>query len=89
MRLASGRGAWTCVEEPLTGQARVSTGGWWVEEVGGETLEVGGAELAVLPYGSTLALGAVSCTSAEAGVSCVSTETGRSFTLARTTYNYG
>lgn len=89
MRLAAGRGAWTCVEEPVSGQARVGTGGWWVEEAGGETVDLDGATLAVLPYGSTLTLGPTSCTSAEAGVSCVSTELGRSFTLARTTYNYG
>jgi hypothetical protein len=89
MRLAAGRGAWTCVEEPVTGQAQVSTGGWWAEEVGGETLDLDGATLAVLPYGSTLTLGSTSCTSAEAGVSCDNSELGRSFTLARTTYNYG
>lgn len=89
MRLADGRGAWTCVPEPITGSAQVSTGGWWVEQVDGETLDLGGATLAVLPYGSTLSVGPVSCTSAEAGVSCTSTELGRSFTLARTTYNYG
>lgn len=89
MRLAAGRGAWTCVEEPVAGQAQVSTGGWWVEQVDGETLESDGRTLAVLPYGSTLTVGPTSCTAAEAGVSCTSTELGRSFTLARTTYNYG
>ena len=89
MRLAAGRGAWTCVDEPVTGQAQVSTGGWWVEQVGGETLDLDGSTLAVLPYGSTLTVGATSCTSAESGVSCTSNELGRSFTLARTTYNYG
>ena len=89
MRLAAGRGAWTCVEEPVSGAAQVSTGGWWAEQVGGQTLDLDGATVAVLPYGSTLTVGATSCTSAEAGVSCVSSELGRSFTLARTTYNYG
>ncbi|GGK57865.1 hypothetical protein GCM10011509_02870 [Ornithinimicrobium pekingense] len=89
MRLAAGRGAWTCVAEPLTGAARVGTGGWWAEQVGGETLDLDGATLAVLPYGSTLTVGPTSCTSAESGVSCTSSELGRSFSLARTTYNYG
>lgn len=89
MRLAAGRGAWTCVTDSVVGQARIDTGGWWADQVGGEALDVDGTSVAVLPYGSTLTVGPVSCTSAEAGVSCSSTETGRSFTLAGTTYNYG
>lgn len=89
IRLAPSRGAWTCVDEPVRGQAAVTTGGWWVEEVDGETLDADGATLAVLPYGSTITVGPTSCTSAEAGVSCTNSEYGRSFTLARTSYNYG
>ena len=89
MRLAEGRGAWTCVPEPLAGQADVTTGGWWAEQVDAETTEEDGATLAVLPYGWTLTVGGTSCTSAESGVSCVSNDLGRSFTLASSTYNYG
>lgn len=89
MRLAAGRGAWTCVPEPLAQQANVTAGGWWAEQVDTETIEEDGATLAVLPYGWTLTVGATSCTSAESGVSCVSNDLGRSFTLASSTYNYG
>ena len=88
IRLVSGRGAWTCVPEALTGQAAVSTGGWWVEDVDGTTLDLGGATLAVLPYGSSLSVGPVRCSSAEAGVTCSSSELGEEFFVARTSYSY-
>lgn len=88
IRLVTGRGAWTCVPEPLTGQAAVGTGGWWVEDVGGTTLDLGGATLAVLPYGSSITVGSVSCSSAEAGVTCRAPDLGEEFFVARTSYSY-
>lgn len=89
IRLAEGRGAWTCATEPLVGQAQVATGGWWAEQVDGETLDADGQTLAVLPYGSSLTVGATTCTASEAGVSCANSSYGRTFTLSRTSYNYG
>ncbi len=88
IRLVTGQGAWTCVPEALTGQAAVGTGGWWVEDVGGTTLDLGGATLAVLPYGSSLTVGQVTCSSAEAGVTCASPALGEQFFVARTSYSY-
>lgn len=88
IRLVTGRGAWTCAPEPLTGQAEVSTGGWWVEDVDGTTLDLGGATLAVLPYGSSLTVGSVTCSSEEAGVTCQAPDLGEEFFVARTSYSY-
>lgn len=89
MRLASGRGAWTCVSEPVAGQAAVTAGGWWVEQVDGTVLTQDGQDLAVLPYGSSITLGPVTCASSEAGVTCSSGELGRSITLSRTSFAFG
>jgi hypothetical protein len=89
MTMSDQRGAWTCVPEDLTGQAQVSRGGWWVEQVDGETLDLGGASVAVLPYGSSMTVGATTCTSAEDGVTCTSSTLGRSFTISRSGYRYG
>lgn len=89
IRLAEGRGAWTCATEPVLGAAQVATGGFWAEQVGGETLDEDGQTLAVLPYGSSLTVGATTCNSSEAGVSCANSSYGRDFTLSRTSYNYG
>lgn len=89
MTMSDQRGAWTCVPEALTGQAQVSTGGWWVEQVDGETLDLDGATLAVLPYGSSLTVGPTTCTSGEDGVTCTSSTLGRSFTISRSGYRFG
>lgn len=86
--LSAERGAWTCLPEPLVGQAAVEAGGWWAEEAGGDTTDVDGATVAVLPYGSSLTLGPVTCSSAEDGVRCDSDEIGKSFLLSTTTYQY-
>ncbi|WP_122261166.1 hypothetical protein [Ornithinimicrobium cerasi] len=84
-----GPGAWTCVEDPIRPQTVVSSGGWWAEQNGSETLDLGGATVAVLPYGSSISIGQVTCSAAEAGVSCSSGETGRSFFVSRSSYQYG
>lgn len=88
IRLVTGRGAWTCVPEDLSGQAAVDTGGWWVEDVDGTTLEADGQTLAVLPYGSSITVGSITCASAEAGVTCSAPDLGEQFFVARTSYNY-
>ena len=86
--LSAERGAWTCLPEPLVGQAAVDAGGWWAEQAGGETADVDGTTVAVLPYGSSLTLGPVTCSSAEDGVRCDSDEIGKSFLLSDATYQY-
>lgn len=83
------RGAWTCVEDDLRAAAGVGAGGWWADDNGSETEEVDGEPVAVLPYGSTITVGQVSCSSAEDGVRCTSAETGRSFFVSPGRYNYG
>lgn len=88
IRLVTGRGAWTCVADPLVGQASVGTGGWWVEDVGGTTMDQDGRTLAVLPYGSSLTLGSVTCSSAESGVTCVNSALGEQFQLSNSGYSY-
>ncbi len=87
LMLSAERGAWTCLPEPLLGQAAVDAGGWWAQEAG-ETADVDGTTVAVLPYGSSLTLGPVTCTSAQDGVRCDSNEIGKSFLLSNTTYQY-
>lgn len=88
IRLITGRGAWTCVADPLVGQATVATGGWWVEDVGGTTMDQDGQTLAVLPYGSSLTLGSVTCSSAESGVTCANSAQGEQFQLSSGGYSY-
>lgn len=84
-----GRGAWTCVDDPIKPQAWVAAGGWWARENDSETVKVGNNTLAVLSYGSSISVGPVSCTAAEDGVRCTNSSTGRSFFLSRSSYQYG
>lgn len=87
MRLVEESAAWTCVTEDLTSDARVEQGGWWEREIDGDTLEVDGARVGVLPYGETLRVGPVSCTSSEGGVECRNPElNGRRFVLSKDSY---
>ena len=86
--LVDERGAWTCAAEPLVPSAAVDRAGWWEAEVEGDTVEVDGVRVAVLPYGETLTLGATSCTSSEEGMSCTNSEIGREFFVSRTSYRH-
>lgn len=87
MTLTNEPHAWTCAPEDLAPSARVDRLGWWAEEVGGETLDADAGTLAVLPYGSTMVAGPVSCRASESGVTCRHTEMGnREIILARDTY---
>lgn len=83
------QGAWTCVEDDLLQQAWVATGGWWAAANESETVEVDDFTLAVLPYGSTISVGAITCSSAQDGVTCTNSETGRSFFVSPGSYQYG
>lgn len=87
MTLTNEPHAWTCAPEDLASSARVDRLGWWAEEVDGETLDADAGTLAVLPYGSTMVAGPVSCQASESGVTCRHTELGnREIILARDTY---
>lgn len=89
MRTIRESGAWTCVAEDLVGDASLSAGGWWGSEVDGETMDVDGETVAVLPYGQRLQLGPVWCQSSEAGVTCANPELdGRRIELSRGSYAY-
>lgn len=89
MMLNQDRGAWTCLDSSLVRQATVGQGGWWVKEVDGVTTKIGKSTVAVLPYGSSLSVGPVSCSSAEDSITCSSSTLGKEFTLSRTGYSYG
>lgn len=79
--------AWTCAPEDLAPSARVDRLGWWAQELDGETLDADAGTLAVLPYGSTMVAGPVSCQADENGVTCRHSELGnREIILARGTY---
>ena len=87
MTLTNEPHAWTCAPEDLAASARVDRLGWWAQELDGETLDTDGGTLAVLPYGSTMVHGPVSCAASESGVTCRHTELGnREIILARDTY---
>ena len=83
------RGAWTCLDSSLVRQATVGQGGWWVKEVDGVTTKIGKSTVAVLPYGSSVSVGPVSCSAAEDSITCSSSTLGKEFTLSRTGYSYG
>lgn len=88
--LNEGRGAWTCLDESLVRQATTAQGGWWIKQVdNGVTTKIDKSSVAVLPYGSTITVGSVSCSSAEDGVRCQSGDLGKNFFVSRTAYNYG
>ena len=87
MTLTNDPHAWTCAPEDLAPSARVDRLGWWAQELEGETLDADAGILAVLPYGSTMVAGPVSCQANENGVTCRHTELGnREIILARETY---
>lgn len=87
MTMTNDPAAWTCAPEDLAPSARVDRLGWWAQEVDGETLDADGGTLAVLPYGSTMVHGPVSCAASESGVTCRHSELGnREIILARDTY---
>ena len=89
MMLSSVRGAWTCPAQDIAPQADVDLGGWWASEVNSQTLDVSGVTAAVLPYGTSLTVGSVTCMAGENGISCNSNDLGKSFFLSTNTYNYG
>lgn len=88
MTLREASEAWLCVGHDLRPTAGLEQGGWWGSEIDGETLDVDGEQVAVLPYGQTLAVGQVSCLADEAqGVVCRQPELGRrEIVLGRSTY---
>lgn len=87
MTMTNEPAAWTCAPEDLAPSAGVDRLGWWAQELEGETLDADGGPLAVLPYGSTMVHGPVSCAASESGVTCRHSELGnREIVLARDTY---
>lgn len=78
--------AWACLPYDLRPGTDVSQGGAWAGPGLGATLERDGATVAVLPYGTTLRLGNVSCLSDAMGVACTDLTTGHGFQLARERY---
>ncbi|MGD8149172.1 hypothetical protein [Ornithinimicrobium sp. Y1694] len=82
-------GAWTCIPGELVDQAWVAAGGWWARANDSETIKPGRRTLAVLPYGSSIQVGSVSCISSQDGVQCSNSETGRSFQVSRNSYRFG
>ena len=60
---------------------------WW--HAGGPTVTIPEASmtLAVLPYGTALAVGHMRCDSATTGVTCRNTSTGHGFTMSREAYS--
>lgn len=89
MRTVEESAAWTCLDEDLRATARLDQGGWWEPEVDRDTLEVDGHRVAVLPYGESIAVGAVSCSATENGVVCRNPDAGnRRIQLSRTSFAY-
>lgn len=73
----------TIIEFTQTGQ---STTTWW--RSGGPTVKISDAQmtLAVLPYGTALAVGHMRCDSASTGVTCRNLTTGHGFSMATEAY---
>jgi hypothetical protein len=87
MTLTNEPAAWTCAPEDLAPSAQLDRLGWWAQELDGQTLDSDAGSLAVLPYGSTMVAGPVSCAASESGVTCRHTEMGnREIVLSRDTY---
>ncbi|USQ76698.1 hypothetical protein [Ornithinimicrobium cryptoxanthini] len=77
---------WVCLPYDIRSAADVTAGGAWAGPGLGATDEFGDQTVAVLPYGTTLRLGDISCLSDRAGVDCTDLTTGRGFQLAREGY---
>lgn len=77
---------WACLPYDIRPRTGVDAGGSWAGPGLGATDTLGGTTVAVLPYGTTLRLGNMSCLSDRAGVDCTDLTTGRGFQLARETY---
>jgi len=73
----------TIIEFAQTGQ---STTTWW--RSGGPTVKISDSQmtLAVLPYGTALAVGHMRCDSASTGVTCRNLTTGHGFSMATEAY---
>lgn len=85
LRLYPGSTAeWACMIEPLLANAQIDMGGSWAAS-DSERVTITGQEYAVLPYGSELTLGEMSCESDNGGVQCTDAA-GHGFRLARATY---
>lgn len=78
--------AWACLPYDIRPGTSVDAGGSWAGPGLGATDQLGDTTVAVLPYGSTLRLGNISCLSDAAGVKCTDLTTGHGFQLARETY---
>ncbi|WP_109470915.1 hypothetical protein [Ornithinimicrobium cavernae] len=78
--------SWACLPYDIRPGTDVAAGGAWAGPGVGATDTLDGRTVALLPYGSTLRLGNVSCTSDRLGVDCTDLTTGRGFQLARETY---
>lgn len=78
---------WTCLPYDLRPEADVTTGGAWTGPGLGATTDYDGTAVTVLPYGTTLRLGNISCTSDPAGVRCTDLVTGHGFQVARERYS--
>lgn len=89
MRLVEESAAWTCAGEDLRAVAAVGAGGWWQDEVDGDTIEHEGQPLGVLPYGQRMQVGPVWCSSSDNGVTCGNPELGnRRIVMSRTSFAF-
>lgn len=78
---------WVCLPYDIRPGTDVASGGAWAGPGIGATDTLGETSVAVLPYGSTIRLGNMSCASDSAGVDCTDLSTGRGFQLAREGYS--
>lgn len=77
---------WVCLPYDIRSAADVTAGGAWAGPGLGATDQLAGQTVAVLPYGTTLRLGDISCLSDPVGVDCTDLTNGRGFQLAREGY---
>lgn len=77
---------WSCLPYDLRADTEVTGGGAWSGPGLGASATLDGATVAVLPYGTTLRLGNISCTSDRQGVTCTDLTTGHGFQLASQRY---
>lgn len=87
MNIAAGTDpTWVCLPYDIRPGTDVASGGAWAGPGIGATDTLGETPVAVLPYGSTIRLGNMSCASDSAGVDCTDLTTGHGFQLAREAY---